>query len=206
MEFVLIKLIVIEAIFLGLQTLLYLGCENFQHNFHDVKLDIDDKIPFIPLSGITYSLWYPLIFLFPVILYFRNPELYGLYLIVMALEVILSTICYLVYPTTFKRPVPDDSFGGKLMKLIYKLSYKGINCAPSLHCSSCYLIIYIASLLVSDVFSIISIVVAVLIVISTMTTKQHTLIDAISAVVLFVICLFIGKMINPGIVLDLLKL
>ena len=44
-----------------------------------------------------------------------------------------------------------------------------------------------------NVTGIISIIVAVAIVISTMTTKQHTVIDVLSAIPMFVVCAFIGK-------------
>lgn len=111
----------------------------------------------------------------------------------MILEIILSVICYLIYPTTFDRPKCDN----KLMNVIYKGSFRGVNCAPSLHCSSCYLVIYSAIKAISMPFyaRIISIIVALGIVISTMTTKQHTIIDVLTAIALFMICLFMVKII-----------
>ena len=83
----------------------------------------------------------------------------------------------------------------KLMAVIFKGSYRGVNCAPSLHCSSCYLIIYTAMLSMRNMVGYVSIGVAIMIVISTMTTKQHTLIDVLTAIPLFVVCLIIGRFI-----------
>ena len=115
------------------------------------------------------------------------------YITAMFMEVVLSVICYIIYPTTFKRPKPSDKLSGKLMAIVFKGSYRGVNCAPSLHCSSCYLIIFTALMAMHNVTGIISIIVAVAIVISTMTTKQHTVIDVLSAIPMFAVCAFIGK-------------
>lgn len=189
------KLVVIQTILLIFQIILYFGSEYFQKNFHDVKRPIDDKIPFIEWSCIPYSFWFPLIALYPICLYYGDSNMYVTYMTTMFLEIVISVIIYLIYPTTFKRPVPSDKLSGKLMAIIFKGSYRGVNCAPSLHCSSCYLIIYTALLSMHNMVGYVSIVVAVMIVLSTMTTKQHTVIDVVSAFPLFVLCLLLGKLI-----------
>ena len=183
------KLVFGQIILLIFQGVSYFGCEIFQHHFHNVKCKCDDYIPFIPYTGLIYILWFPLIFLFPIVLGYYDHDIYHDYILAMILEIILSVICYLIYPTTFDRPKCYN----KLMNVIYKGSFRGINCAPSLHCSSCYLVIYSAIKAISMPFyaRIISIIVALGIVISTMTTKQHTIIDALTAIALFMICLLI---------------
>ena len=55
------KLIIVQAILLGFQSLTYFGCEIFQKNIHNVKLPVDDKIPFLPWSVLFYCCWFPLI-------------------------------------------------------------------------------------------------------------------------------------------------
>ena len=187
------KVVIVQAVLLVFQIIMYFGCEYFQSGFHDVKRDIDDKIPFVEWSVLVYVLWFPLIALFPIALFYVNEDYYVFYITAMFMEVVLSVICYMIYPTTFKRPKPSDKLSGKLMAIVFKGSYRGVNCAPSLHCSSCYLIIFTALMAMHNVTGIISIIVAVAIVISTMTTKQHTVIDVLSAIPMFVICAFIGK-------------
>ena len=91
------------------------------------------------------------------------------------------------------------------MAIVFKGSYRGVNCAPSLHCSSCYLIIFTALMAMHNVTGIISIIVAVAIVISTMTTKQHTVIDVLSAIPMFVVCAFIGKLVPFGFILNFIR-
>ena len=56
-----------------------------------------------------------------------------------------------------------------------------------------------------NVTGIISIIVAVAIVISTMTTKQHTVIDVLSAIPMFVVCAFIGKLVPFGFILNFIS-
>ena len=187
------KVVIVQAVLLVFQIIMYFGCEYFQSGFHDMKRDIDDKIPFVEWSVLVYVLWFPLIALFPIALFYVNEEAYVFYITAMFMEVVLSVICYMIYPTTFKRPKPSDKLSGKLMTIVFKGSYRGVNCAPSLHCSSCYLIIFTALMAMHNVTGIISIIVAVAIVISTMTTKQHTVIDVLSAIPMFVVCAFIGK-------------
>ena len=40
------KLVLVQAILLSFQILLYFGCELFQTRIHDVKRSVDEKIPF----------------------------------------------------------------------------------------------------------------------------------------------------------------
>ena len=199
------KVVIVQAVLLVFQIIMYVGCEYFQSGFHDVKRDIDDKIPFVEWSVLVYVLWFPLIALFPIALFYVNEEYYVFYITAMFMEVVLSVICYMIYPTTFKRPKPSDKLSGKLMAIVFKGSYRGVNCAPSLHCSSCYLIIFTALMAMHNVAGIISIIVAVAIVISTMTTKQHTVIDVLSAIPMFVVCAFIGKLVPFGFILNFIS-
>ena len=138
------KLILVQGILLALQTLLYFGCEFFQSKIHDVKRPVDDKIPFLPWTVLPYCFWFPMIVFYPLIVFRTDPHSYCGYLTTMVMEIVLSIVCYLIYPTSFQRPVPPDGFWGKFMKFVYHSSYRGLNCAPSLHCSSCFLVICVS--------------------------------------------------------------
>ena len=133
-----------QAIFLAIQCVVYFGVEKFEGPPHDIYRKIDEKIPFQPAWVFIYILWFPLIFLFPVAAYFANQAVYARYLASAAANIVISTVIYLLYPTSFERPVPPDSFAGRTMKLVYSGSYKGVNCMPSMHCSMCYLVILAA--------------------------------------------------------------
>ena len=188
------KLILVQVILLSFQTLLYFGCELFQSRIQDVKRPVDDKIPFLPWTVLIYCFWFPLIAFYPLIVFRTDPYSCCAYLMTMILEVVLSVVCYLIYPTSFQRPVPPDGFWGNFMKLIYRGSYRGLNCAPSLHCSSCFLVICVSCTCegMNLWVRIFTILIAVMIVMSTLTTKQHTLIDVLTAVPLFAISRILG--------------
>ena len=188
------KLILVQCILLFFQILLYFGCEFFQSRIHDVKRPVDDKIPFLPWTALPYCFWFPLIAFYPLAVFQTDPYAYCGYLITMVIEIVLSVVCYLIYPTSFRRPVPPDDFWGNFMNFIYHGSYRGLNCAPSLHCSSCYLVICV-SLTCAGMnlwLRVFTILIAVMIVLSTLTTKQHTLIDVLTAVPLFLVSRILG--------------
>lgn len=113
--------------------------------------------------------------------------------ILLALQTLLYFGCEF-----FQRPVPPDGFWGKFMKFFYHSSYRGLNCAPSLHCSSCFLVICVSftcagmSLWVRGF----TVSIAIMIVLSTLTTKQHTLIDVLTAVPLFLISRILGNLLT----------
>lgn len=180
---VLAKVIIIEAVILVGQIILYFGCEVFQHNFHNVERPIDKKIPLVPWTVTIYSLWFPMIAVYPIVLYFFSREIYLIYQIAIVLSNVISTIVYVAYPTTFDRPMPPDTVGGRLLKFVYKASFKGINCAPSLHCIHCYITITTAVMCAGMTIGlrILFMAIAAGIIISTQLTKQHVIIDAITA-------------------------
>ena len=192
------KLILVQVILLSVQTLLYFGCEFFQNRIHDVKRPVDDKIPFLPWTVLPYCFWFPLIAFYPLVVHWTDPYSYCSYQMTMAMEIVLSVVCYLIYPTSFQRPVPPNNFWGKFMKFIYHGSFRGLNCAPSLHCSSCFLVICVSftCMGMNLWIRIVTILIAVMIVLSTLTTKQHTLIDVLTAIPLFLISRILGTLLT----------
>ena len=188
------KLILVQGILLAFQILLYFGSEFFQSKIHNVKRPVDDKIPFLPWTVLPYCFWFPMIAFYPLIVFRTDPCSYCGYLMTMVMEIVLSVVCYLIYPTSFQRPAPPDGFWGNFMKFVYHGSYRGLNCAPSLHCSSCFLVICVSFICagMSLWVRVFTVSIAIMIVLSTLTTKQHTLIDVLTAVPLFLISRILG--------------
>ena len=186
------KLILVLGILLAFQTLLYFGSEFFQSKIHNVKRSVDDKIPFLPWTVLPYCFWFPMIAFYPLIVFRTDPCSYCGYLMTMVMEIVLSVVCYLIYPTSFQRPAPPDGFWGNFMKFVYHGSYRGLNCAPSLHCSSCFLVICVSFTCAGMSLWVFTVSIAIMIVLSTLTTKQHTLIDVLTAVPLFLISRILG--------------
>ena len=190
-----IKVLLAEILLLGLQTLLYFGVEAFEGKPHNVEKKIDGHIPFVPAFVYIYVLWFPLILLFPLALFRADPMAYARYQTAILLDIALSLVCYLVYPTSFARPEAPDTVSGRAMKLVFRGSYKGLNCAPSMHCSMCYLVLHFIGATPGLPFAVAAIAapVALGIVISTLFTKQHVVIDALTALPLAAVCILIGN-------------
>lgn len=173
-----------------------------------MKNCIDEKIPYTPQFIVIYILWYPMIAFFPVLLYYCSASGYAVYMVAITTDILISLAVYLVYPSSFERPAPPDGFWGWIMRIVYRCDYKGKNCMPSMHCSMCFIIIAFSvsvkgiPLWMRMVFSIIS----VLIVFSTVFTKQHVIIDVITAALLAAVCCFAGGIADPESVLMILGL
>lgn len=149
----------------------------------------------MPAFVYIYVLWFPLILLFPLALFQADPMAYARYQTAIVLDIALSLFCYLVYPTSFARPEAPNTVSGRAMKLVFRGSYKGLNCAPSMHCSMCYLVLHFVGSTPGLPLAVTAIAapIALGIVISTLFTKQHVVIDVLSAIPLAAVCILIGN-------------
>lgn len=181
------NVIIRQIIILIFQVVLYFGCEFFQKNPKNMDLPIDKKIPALPYFALVYVLWFPLIAIFPISLFKEAKNLYELYVICWIIDIVISVIIYLAYPTTCTRPKDLENIkGGRMLKILYKFSYKGLNCSPSMHCSISTLV-FIFALTASTMpinLRIIYSTTALGIILSTLFTKQHVLIDLVTGVLL----------------------
>ena len=189
-----LKVSIIQAIVLVVTIVLYFGSEIFQRRFHSPKRPIDDRVPLIPAFVFPYSLWFPLTFAFPVTLYFYAPTHWVAFQIAWLINLVISVVAYLVYPTTFHRPHLGDSFSERVLLFVYKASFRHVNCAPSFHCSSSMMIGF-AALTAPGLpwwARVIFVAVALVILAGTQFTKQHVLLDLLTAIPVAAISLSIG--------------
>ena len=192
-----IKLVLIQAALIAFQSILYYAAQKPQTSVHDASRPIDQRIPFVPQAVFIYTLWYPLIAVFPIMLYhYASPEVYLAYISTIIMDIVLSTVVYLAYPTSFIRPQPStEKIYGKLLCWIYtKGNYKGKNCMPSMHCSMCFLILsFVVGCGGMPVWLIVVIcVLCISIIVSTLLTKQHVIVDVIAAIPMAIVCYLIG--------------
>ncbi|MDF1665242.1 MAG: phosphatase PAP2 family protein, partial [Planctomycetota bacterium] len=146
---------------------------------------IDKSVPLIPWTAWIYAS-YPLLFLL-VYASEKSKGKLSRYLYAALAVNLISELIFILWPTAIDRtlfPVPsqngDISVG--LMHLIRKLDNAG-NCFPSLHVSTSLLSAFALWRHGSKRFYF-SLVWAIAIAISTMTTKQHYFVDVISGGVL----------------------
>lgn len=188
------KLTIIQAVILVIQIILYFGSERFQHVFHNPQRRIDARIPRIPAFVYPYVLWFPLIVIFPIGLYYFSPGNWVALQIAWIFCVVVSVVAYLAYPTSFQRQELGQGTTERLLALVYKTSYRGVNCAPSLHCSTSMMIAFVA--VVTNQMPwwlrVISVLVSLAIILATQFTKQHVLLDLLTAIPVAVVSLSIG--------------
>ncbi len=103
--------------------------------------------------------------------------------------------CFLLFPTTNVRPVvPDDGFWNQVMLLVYRIDAAD-NLFPSIHCLVswfCYIGIR-GRKEIPKWYRSASCLMAALVCISTLTTKQHVIVDVAGGVLLAEICYRIAK-------------
>lgn len=193
------SLVITQVILLSVQALLYFGIQVFEGPAHKIYTKLDEKIPYVPQTIFIYALWFPLVMFFPLFVHHFSAALYLRHMIALALDIVLSCIIYLVYPTSFARPKPPGAGLGRLMRFVYRVDFKGKNCMPSMHCSMCFLMIFStiaavrlagggAAEQLSMLAAVCIIIVCLLIVASTVLTKQHVIVDVVTGLIMAVVC------------------
>ena len=176
--------------------MVYSGAKFIASTWHhtDITSSFDMMIPFIPWTAIIYVSWY--------VFWVGN---YALCAVqeenertrFFCADIIVKAICliiFLVFPTTNVRPeVGDSGFFENVMRLIYYIDTPD-NLFPSIHCAGSWMC-WIGVRKRKDIpiaYRIFSLLLAVAICISTLTTKQHVIIDVISGIVLAEGCYMIA--------------
>lgn len=159
-------------------------------NYHVIHAEIDDEIPFIEYFIVPYLLWF--VFIAVVMLYFFFTDVEGFYKLAklmfagMTIFLIVSTLVpngLHIRPHVFER----DNIFVDMVKLLYRADTP-TNVMPSIHVynslAACIAIYQSKALQKHKGICIASYILAVLIILATLFLKQHSVIDAASAVVL----------------------
>lgn len=166
------------------QSILFFALRPIQGQAHLIGNFIDDKIPFTKCFIIPYYIWFLLIFAIPYYLYKKDKDLLSKYIISYVVCAIVATIIFTVYPSTVARPdyLPNNNILNIMVNIIYWVDNPPINCFPSMHCAiSMLFILTISNSKQTKLHNkIIIILISILIMASTLYTKQHVFIDLVS--------------------------
>lgn len=163
--------------------LVYIVVNRIPRSATNVLTFADTYIPVIPMFVVPYILFYPFVFAGLIYLFKHNRPAYVQTAWSYSIGLVLCYVTYLLYQTTFPRPelLGQDIFTN-MLRNIYQAD-KPVNCLPSIHVLGTTLIMFgLAAgpqqkrLLVNSV--------GTLIIISTMFTKQHGVLDVIAALIL----------------------
>ncbi len=171
------------AIAYALFCLLYLGAGAL-HRGTAVVLEpspVDRAIPFLPLTAVVYLSQFPLLFL--ALWRARDAEAMTRTFVAIGIATLVSVAIFMVFPTTIPRP----GGAGTLLEALYLFDVP-TNCFPSLHVS--------LALIAAAGFARGrggAIAWAVLISLSTLTTKQHVAVDVLGGAVVATVALFFAR-------------
>jgi membrane-associated phospholipid phosphatase len=158
-----------------------------------LSLPIDKYIPLYPPALIPYLIGSFLFVAFPICtsLYSEKYE-FEAYIISFLTATIISYIIYLTLPTFVIRPeVHSQDYFSKAIVLLYQNDYPH-NAAPSGH-TFYTLISFLYINRWMPRLKIISLIVAILIIASTLLTKQHNVLDVIAGFLLGLLAYWVGR-------------
>lgn len=189
-----IKSIIITLL---LQAINYFLIGNLVSDYKILETNIN--FPLIKWFIYIYNSWYPFVILTSYLIYKNNVDLYKKLIFTMLLSFLLADLTFIIYPTGVIRPeFPTLTITDFVINTTYYLDNPPINCLPSLHALVCYLLIYYISKTKYKIISKISIIIyLILIILSTLFTHQHILIDLIFALIYLMIAMIIIKLLYP---------
>lgn len=160
--------------------LMYLVVNIPQDTLHVLRISLDDQIPRLPVFSIPYLAFLPWLYGTLVYAFIKNR-----YFRQLAISfIIINLIAFVVY-LTFQTYIPRDAitsrdFFSGILQFIYSRDqpYAGF---PSLHSAlSASIATYFVCMKSKWVWA--AVVMAALVVVSTLFTKQHFVLDAVSGV------------------------
>lgn len=185
------KPLLISIGLVAFQSILFFLLRPIQGTPHLIGNFIDDKIPFIKYFIIPYYIWFILIFAVPYYLYKKDKDLLSKYIISYVVCAIVATIIFTVYPSIVTRPdyLPNNNLINIMVNIIYFIDNPPINCFPSMHCAVSMLFILTISTYKNTPlkYRLLITFISILIMASTLYTKQHVFIDMVSGNIIMIL-------------------
>lgn len=147
---------------------------------------LDEQIPFVPWTIVIYLGCYVFWIVNYVIACRQDTEKAFRFMSADLLAKLVCMLCFLVIPTTNIRPVIEgNSIWDELMRMLYRVDAAD-NLFPSIHClTSAFCVIAVRdNERVPKWYKSVSFLIALSICVSTLTTRQHVLVDVIAGVAL----------------------
>jgi membrane-associated phospholipid phosphatase len=156
---------------------------------HDVTIFLDKLIPFNEWFIIPYVFWYVYTFGMLLLLAYYDHKTYYKLLFSILIGMLVCFAIYVIYPSTVPRPVglQPDSLLKKAVLIIYG-NDKPYNCLPSIHMLDTLLItMFLFKHYKSLLIKVSSGILCILIYMSTLFVKQHSVLDAVASTILGII-------------------
>lgn len=196
------RVVIMLLILLAVHLSSYYGAKAIiaDSEYINMALPIDSHIPLLPWTVIIY---YGCFFVW--IINYTNilrtePEGTYRYMCAEILGKIICFICYVLIPTVMIRPeVNGTGFFPDVIRMMYSIDPPNA-LFPSMHCFVSWMCVVglRGKPEISRSYRVFSVVAAILVFVSTVTTKQHVVIDAVAAVALAEFVWFVAKFIPIG--------
>ena len=154
-------------------------------NYWVSYMPIDDMIPFVPAFIVGYCMWYPLLFAVGFFLMFADSESFNRYMWTLVIGFTATLIFCLLFPNgqDLRPQLPED--GNIFIKIIQGIYRKdtNTNVLPSMHVIGAFAAVFAvwdSPRLHHPLWRISVIALAILISISTLFVKQHSLLDVLT--------------------------
>lgn len=141
----------------------------------------DRLVPFLPWTGWIYAAVY--VFLVTAFVGMRDLAVATRFLYACLFAQIVAAVVFVAFPTVYPRelfPLPHGAAGSDLALVVF---WRGLdtpaNCFPSLHVSTCVLCLAAYERGPLRRFRYVALAAAMLLVASTLTFKQHYLVDLV---------------------------
>ncbi len=175
---------------------------------HNIEFGIDRLIPFLPGTVSSYLICY-LFWVVNYIICARKDRIECARF--LGADILAKTVCFVFYillPTTNVRPeIVGTTIWDEIMSVLYLIDMPS-NLFPSIHCLVSWLC-YVGVRGKSHIpkwYQVFSCLMAIAVFISTLTTKQHVVIDVISGALLAEVCYWVmGKVVKIRKIEDRLK-
>ena len=182
----------------------YFGLQQISHKlaFTDVYTSVDASLPFVSLFIWPYVYWYFFVVGTVVYFFFKDKSSFYKNVAFLFIGMTICLIIFTVFPTTFDhRPInwSADPLSAYFIRFIYTAD-KCQNVFPSIHVYNsigCAIALcHYQGFKHPKTVKVAGIVSAILITLSTMFIKQHSILDAVAASVLSIIMYILVYKIN----------
>lgn len=168
--------------FFGIISILYFVLQHIGLDYHTIHIKADDMIPFLPVFIIPYILWYAYVPAPMIYSCFRDKDTFIRQVTALFSGSILCIAVFFIYPSQidFRPEIHENGILEQLCRLIFS-NDAPVNVMPSLHCYEAT-VIHLVSFRHGKLKShtglrVVSAVTAVLICLSTVFVKQHSVLD-----------------------------
>lgn len=156
---------------------------------------LDELIPFVAIMVIPYLFFYvPLLYGSIFISYFQSLTDFYIFTFSLLLVLFESFFIFVAFPTRVKEHEPvGDSIWHRLVKLIYKHDMR-VTAFPSIHVGVSIVCSYYLALWFEQA-TILLMGITVSIIISTVTLKQHSILDIIGGLATGITAIILGNVV-----------